>query len=90
MTMTDSSPAPRADGEIVDDGDGSRVSVGSRVRIHPNTDEESRGTVVEDFGENAGAPVAIGDRLIGPARRWAVSCDDGTLRFLDSHDIVIE
>jgi hypothetical protein len=73
----------------LDDSDG-RVSVGSRVRIHPGTDTESRGTVVEDFGENAGAAVNVGNRVIEPARRWADIRDDATLVFLDSHEIDTE
>jgi hypothetical protein len=88
--VTDSSRARHSDGQTPDgDGDG-EVSVGSRVRIHPDTDGEVCGTVVEDFGENASAPIDIGDRVVDPARRWAVISDDGTLVFADNHEIVAD
>ena len=35
------------------DTGGSRVAVNVRVRVHPGTDGEIRGTVVEDFGDMA-------------------------------------
>ena len=49
-----------------------RVTVNVRVRVYPGTDAEVRGSVVEDFGDMAGHAVDIGDRIVGPARRWAV------------------
>ncbi len=64
--------------------------MGARVRIHPDTDDEVCGTVVEDVGENPSAPIDIGDRDVGPARRWAVISDGGTLVFTHSHEIVAE
>jgi hypothetical protein len=67
-----------------------KVSVGVRVRIHPDTGDEACGTVVEDFGENPSEPIDIGDRVVAPARRWAVIRDDGTLVFARSDEIVAD
>ncbi len=46
----------RATGTAGDTGD-SPVAVNVRVRVHPGTDGEVRGTVVEDFGDLAGHAV---------------------------------
>lgn len=63
-------------------------SVGMRVRVHPGTDRESLGEIVDDFGEMPGRSVDIGDtRIADPARRWAVILDAGTVVFLDSHQL---
>jgi len=78
-----------ASGTAGDAGD-SRVAVNVRVRVYPGTDGEVRGTVVEDFGDLAGHAVDIGDRLVGPARRWAVTLDAGGLVFVDSDQLVPE
>jgi hypothetical protein len=43
-----------ASGTAGDTGD-SPVAVNVRVRVHPGTDGEVRGTVVEDYGDLAGA-----------------------------------
>ena len=72
-----------------DTGDSS-VAVNVRVRVYPGTDGEVRGTVVEDFGDLAGQAVNIGDRIVGPARRWAVALDAGGLVFVDSDQLVAE
>jgi hypothetical protein len=73
-----------------DTGD-SPVAVNARVRVHPGTDGEVRGTVVEDYGDLAGHPVDIGEhRIVGPARRWAVALDDGGLVFVDSDQLAAE
>ena len=72
-----------------DTGD-SRVAMNVRVRVDPGTDGEIRGTVVEDFGDLAGQAVDIGDRIVGPARRWAVALDAGGLVFVDSDQLVAE
>ena len=53
-------------------GTGGQLAVNMRVRVSPGTDAESRGVVVEDFGEMAAQPVQIGGHHIDPARRWAV------------------
>ena len=67
------------------------VSITARVRVHPGTDEEVHGVVVDDFGDSVGIPVEIGDkRIAGPARRWAVMLDDDNLVFVDSHQLVAE
>jgi hypothetical protein len=67
-----------------DTGD-SPVAVNVRVRVYPGTDREVGGTVVEDFGDLAGHAVDIGENhIVGPARRWAVALDAGSLVFVDS------
>ena len=69
-------------------GEDAQVSVGAGVRVHPGSDVECRGVIVEDFGETAGLEVRIGaDQIAKPARRWAVALDDGGLAFLDSDQI---
>ena len=76
-----------------DDGQGraTEVGVNKRVRVYPNTDAESRGTVVEDFGEMAAEAVEIGGRhFADPARRWAVQLDAGTLVFTNSDQLVVD
>jgi hypothetical protein len=78
-----------ASGAAGDTGD-SPVAVNVRVRVYPGTDAEVRGTVVEDFGDMAGQAVNIGDRIVGPARRWAVVLDAGGLVFVDSDQLVAE
>ena len=78
-----------ARGAAGDTGD-SRVAVNVRVRVYPGTDGEVGGTVVEDFGDLAGQSVNIGDRIVGPARRWAVALDAGGLVFVDSDQLVAE
>ena len=73
-----------------DTGDSS-VAVNVRVRVHPGTDGEVRGTVVEDFGDLAGHAVDIGENhTVGPARRWAVALDAGGLVFVDSDQLAPE
>jgi hypothetical protein len=73
-----------------DTGD-SPVAVNVRVRVHPGTDGEVRGIVVEDFGDLAGHAVDIGEHhIVGPARRWAVVLDAGGLVFVDSDQLVAE
>jgi hypothetical protein len=63
-------------------------AVGARVWVHPETDAASLGVIVEDFGEISCLGVHIGTKQIAkPARRWAVVLDDGTLVFVDSHQI---
>ena len=78
-----------ASGTAGDTGD-SRVAVNVRVRVYPGTDGEVGGTVVEDFGDLAGHAVDIGDRVVDPARRWAVALDAGGLVFVDSDQLVAE
>ena len=78
-----------ARGMAGDTGDSS-VAVDARVRVYPGTDGEVGGTVVEDFGDLAGHAVDIGDRMVGPARRWAVALDAGGLVFVDSAQLAAE
>lgn len=67
------------------------IAVDQRVRVHVDGDVESRGLVVEDFGEMAGQPVDLGGtRIADAARRWAVLLDDGTLLFVDDHQVTAE
>jgi hypothetical protein len=64
------------------------VAVGAQVRVFPGTDRELSGTVVDDFGDEAGQPVRIGaEEIVTAARRWAVQTGDGALVFVDDADI---
>lgn len=68
-----------------------QLAVNMRVRVYPGSDAESRGVVVEDFGELAGQAVDIGGhRIADPSRRWAVQLDTGNLVFADSDQLVPE
>jgi hypothetical protein len=79
-----------ASGTAGDTGD-SPVAVNVRVRVYPGMDGEVRGIVVEDCGDLAGQAVDIGDnRIVGPARRWAVALDTVGLVFVDSDQLVAE
>ncbi|WP_234815795.1 hypothetical protein [Mycolicibacterium boenickei] len=72
-------------GEIAEE-----VAVGSSVIVYPGTDEELHGTVVEDFADLAGTAVEVaGERIVEPARRWAVNLDDGGLVFVDDDSIAL-
>ena len=54
-------------------------------------DGESRGVVVEDFGEMTAQAVEIGgEHFADPARRWAVVLDTGNLVFANTDDLVPE
>lgn len=70
-------------------GDGQEpFSVDMAVRVHPGTDDEKHGVVVEDFGDLTGEGVEIaGRRFAGPARRWAVKLDTGDLVFVDTEEL---
>jgi hypothetical protein len=66
------------------------VAVGSSVVVYPGTDEELHGFVVEDFADLAGTAVEVaGERIVEPARRWAVNLDDGGLVFVDDDSIAL-
>lgn len=70
---------------------GSGISINSRVLVHPGTDHEKRGVVVEDFADAAGKPVDIGEHhIVDAARRWAVALDDGGLEFVDDDDLAAD
>jgi len=72
-------------------GTGGQLAVNMRVRVYPGTDAESRGVVVEDFGEMAAQPVEIGGhRIADPSRRWAVQLDSGNLVFANTDQLVAE
>ncbi len=67
-----------------------RLLSGSSVVVYPGTDEELHGTVVEDFADLAGTAVEVaGERIVEPARRWAVNLDDGGLVFVDDDSIAL-
>jgi hypothetical protein len=77
----------------VADGNGAdgQLAVHMRVRVHPGTDTEIRGVVVEDFGVLLAQPVDLGGgHVVGPARRWAVFADTGDLVFADTDQLVAE
>ncbi|WP_293240292.1 hypothetical protein [Mycolicibacterium sp.] len=80
--------------EVAANEDGSApagVTITARVRVFPGSDREVHGVVVDDFGDSIGIPVEIGgNRIAGPARRWAVMLDDDNLMFVDSHDLEAE
>ena len=77
-----------ADQDIDDDA---QFEVNSRVRVYPGTDAETRGIVVEDFGEMTPQGVDIGDNhFADPARRWAVLLDTGSLVFIDTDQLLPE
>jgi hypothetical protein len=74
-----------------DAGDGAQFEVNSRVRVYPGTDAETRGIVVEDFGEMTPQAVDIGDsHFADPARRWAVLLETGSLVFIDTDQLLPE
>ena len=67
------------------------LAVNTRVRVYPGTEAESRGVIVEDFGEMAAQSVDLGGRhFADPARRWAVQLDTGDLVFVDTGQVVAE
>jgi hypothetical protein len=64
------------------------LAVDAPVVVFPGTDQPQGGVIVEDFGDSAGQPVEIGEnRIVGAARRWAVTLNDGTLVFVDSEQL---
>jgi hypothetical protein len=72
-------------------GTDGQLAVNMRVRVYPGTDAESRGVIVEDFGEIAAQPVEIfGQRFADSARRWAVLLDTGNLVFVNTDQLVPE
>jgi hypothetical protein len=74
-----------AESDDHDSDDDQGIAVDVRVRVHPGTDDEVAGVVVDDFGDSAGYSVDIGDSHIAdPARRWAVLLDAGSLTFVNS------
>jgi hypothetical protein len=88
-----SEDSANGDGEAPsDDGDApAGVGITTRVRVFPKSDREVHGVVVDDFGDMVGVPVEIGgNRIAGPARRWAVMLDDDNLLFVDSDDLEAE
>ncbi len=52
------------DADTEDDGREGGLGVNVRVVVHPDTDEESRGIIVDDFGDAAGYAVSVGDDVI--------------------------
>ena len=72
-------------------GTDAQLAVNMRVRVYAGTDAESRGVIVEDFGEMAAQPVDLGGQhFADPARRWAVQLDTGSLVFADTDQLVLE
>lgn len=63
-------------------------AVGEQVVIYAGSEREATGQVVEDFGDFVAHSVDVGStRIADPARRWAVTTDDGSLHFVDSDDL---
>ncbi len=77
-------------GRESDDCPRAQLAVDMRVRVYPGTDTESRGVIVDDFGDLAGQAVDVGGRQIAPARRWAVQLDTGTSVFVNTCDLVAD
>lgn len=68
--------------------DESEFAVNDRVRLHAGTSEERWGTIVEDFGDDAGYAVNVGGHQIADAgRRWAITLDNGYLTFANSCEL---
>lgn len=66
-------------------------SLGTAVRVYPDTAREDAGVIVEDFGDSAGQAVQIGRHHIVDAARWgAVRLNNGSLVFVDSNDISVD
>lgn len=74
-----------------DSESGNSIALNERVRVHAGMDDEACGVVVEDFGNMAGFSVELGEtHFADAARRWAVLLDDGSLVFVDDHQIAPE
>ena len=66
----------------------SPIAVDARVCVHSGAHADTRGVVVEDFGDSTGVAVDIGDvHIADAARRWAVLLDNGVLVFLDTEQL---
>jgi hypothetical protein len=81
-------------GSVLRGGSGetdAQLAVNMQVRVCPGTQAESRGAIVEDFGEIAAQPVDLGGKhFADPARQWAVQLDTGDLVFVDIDQLVPE
>jgi hypothetical protein len=62
-------------------------AVQMRVRVKTDGPKGGSGVIVEDYGDQAGYSVDVGDQHIADAaRRWAVLLDSGSLVFAnDAH-----
>jgi hypothetical protein len=72
--------------------DDAQLAVNARVRVNPDSETESVGVIVEDFGgdmQNHGVDLG-GEHFADPARRWAVMLDSGDLVFVDTHQLAPE
>jgi hypothetical protein len=73
LTQAASGDESRADAGDAD----ADAALGARARVHPETGAESRGVIVEDFGEMPDLGVSVsGDQIANPLRRSAVTLDD--------------
>ena len=62
-----------------------------RPALRDENHAESRGIIVEDFGEMAAQAVDIGgEHFADPARRWALQLDTGDLVFVNTDQLVAE
>ena len=72
-------------------GTGEEFAVDQRVRVYPDSSDEARGVIVEDFGAMQAHAVDLGgERFADPARRWAVVLDSGDLVFVDTDQLISE
>ena len=77
-------------GQVPDHPVDQRISLGTAVRVYPDTAREDAGVIVEDFGDSAGQAVQIGGHhIVDAARRWAVRLNNGSLVFVDDKDISV-
>lgn len=69
-------------------GEAAELAVNSPVLVHPETDQQQGGVIVEDFGPSAGQAVEVGStRIAAAARRWAVRLNSGDLVFVNSDEL---
>ena len=63
-------------------------AVDDEVVVHPGTDEQTPGRIIDDFGEFTAAAVEVNETTIAPAaRRWVVLTIDGGLVFADTDQL---
>ncbi len=68
-----------------------RPAVGDEVVVHPDSDAETTGRILDDFGEFTAAAVEVNETTIArAARRWAVLTAEGDLVFADTDQIRLD
>ncbi|GAA1458584.1 hypothetical protein [Williamsia maris] len=90
MPSTDGDGAQDIDGTTGQDDAAWVPAVDDEVVVRPDTDTETEttGRIIDDFGEFTAAAVEVNETTISPAaRRWAVLTADGDLVFVDTDQI---